>query len=191
MAKLLQRAATYADLQNVPEHLVAELIDGELFTSPRPATRHARANLRLAARIHRAFDEGDGGPGGWWIIGEPELHLGADVLVPDIAGWRREHVPEFPDVVAVDIAPDWICEVASPSTMRLDRFKKLPKYAESGVEHVWLVDPNNRTLEFFRRSGSRYDVIAAFDDEEPVVRAEPFDAIEFSLSTLWPPAPLS
>jgi Uma2 family endonuclease len=189
MAKLLERPATYEDLQKVPEHLVAELIDGELFTSPRPSTRHARAQGKLFARISAAYDDGDGGPGGWWIIGEPELHLGADVLVPDIAGWRREHVPEFPDVVAVETAPDWICEVASPSTMRLDRFKKLPKYAEHGVDYVWLVDPNNRTLEVFRRSGSRYDVIAAFDDEEPVVRAEPFDEIEFSLGTLWPPAP--
>jgi Uma2 family endonuclease len=186
------RRATYEDLLRVPDHLVAELIDGELFTSPRPASRHARATGAIDRRIGRAFDDGDGGPGGWWIVLEPELHLGAHVLVPDLAGWRRERVPEFPDVAAFDIAPDWVCEVISPSTGRLDRVKKLPKYAQEGVGHAWLVDPITHTLEVYRVHDARWLLVSTFGGDG-AVRAEPFDAIELTLGALWisptPPDP--
>jgi Uma2 family endonuclease len=188
MAKLLERPANYSDLLKVPDNLVAELVDGELFTSPRPSFRHSRATSRLAALLTRAFEDGIDGPAGWWILVEPELHLRGDVLVPDIAGWRRESMPEFPDVVASDVAPDWVCEVLSPRTSKLDRFRKLPKYALNEIEHVWIVDPNNRTLDVYRRAGATYEMIQVFEeDEQPIVRAEPFDAIEFPLATLWPP----
>ncbi|MCU1228586.1 MAG: hypothetical protein JWO97_1470 [Acidobacteria bacterium] len=188
MAKLLERSATYEDLLKVPEHLVAELIDGELYTSPRPAYRHAHPNKKLAAILGRAFEDGVDGPGGWWIYPEVELHPGADVFVPDISGWRRERVQTIPDVVGMEIAPDWVCEVLSPSTHRIDRLKKLPKYARNGIPHVWIVDPDHRTLEVCRREGAAYRIVQIFDaDEQPIVRAEPFDAIEFPLESLWLP----
>jgi Uma2 family endonuclease len=188
MAKLLERPATYADLQKVPEHLVAELIDGELFTSPRPAMRRAHPNKRLASLLERAFEDGIDGPGGWWIYPEVELHLGADVFVPDISGWRREHLPAIPDAAGIDIAPDWVCEILSPSTHRLDRLKKLPKYARNGIRHVWIVDPEHRTLEVCCRNGNAYETVQIFDaHDEPIVRAEPFEAVEFPLESLWLP----
>src|SRR3989442_11524607 len=127
-----RRRATYADLLEVPEHLVAEIIDGELITSPRPALPHALAASAMAADIGGPFGRPPGGrdvPGGWWILVEPELHLGGDVLVPDLAGWRRERVPTVPNAPAFELAPDWVCEVISPSTPRLDRARKRSVYA--------------------------------------------------------------
>src|SRR5439155_180367 len=144
------RGATYEDLLKVPENLVAELIDGELYTWPRPARPHARASTAIGSRLFRAYDEGDGGPGGWWIIDEPELHLGDNAMVPDIAGWRRERMPDYPDTSGCEIAPDWLCEIQSPRTARHDRVRKLPIYARHGVAHVWLLDPSARTLEVLR-----------------------------------------
>jgi Uma2 family endonuclease len=188
MAKLLERPASYDDLLKVPEHLVAELIDGELFTSPRPRARHAQPYKKLAATLVRAFEDGVDGPGGWWIFPETELHLGGDVYVPDLSGWRRERLPHFPDAAAIDVVPDWVCEVLSPSTHRVDRLKKLPKYAKHGIPHVWIIDPDHRTLEVCRRAGTTYEIVQIFDaDDEPIVRAEPFDAIEFPLESLWLP----
>ncbi len=178
------KGATYEDLLRVPDHLVAELIDGELYTSPRPAFRHARAIAALDRRIGRAFDDGDGGPSGWWIVLEPELHLSGHVMVPDLAGWRRERMPEFPDVAASDVVPDWVCEVVSPSTGRLDRVKKLPEYAQEGVQYAWLVDPILRTLEVYRLGDERWSLISSFGGDG-VVRAEPFDAVELTLGELW------
>jgi Uma2 family endonuclease len=185
--KLRERPATYEDLLKVPDHMVAEIVEGELFASPRPASRHARAMNALDRRLGPAFEDGGGGPGGWWIITEPELHLGDDVLVPDLAGWRRARMPNYPDVAAFDLAPDWVCEILSPSTARLDRVRKLPRYAYHEIEYAWIVDPIARMLEVFRRNGEHFAAIAAFEGEE-VVRAEPFDAIEIDLATVWIPA---
>jgi Uma2 family endonuclease len=125
----------------VPEPLVAELIDGEIIASPRPALPHALATSALGAELLSRFQFGRGGPGGWWLLDEPELHLGPDVLVPDIAGWRRERMPEVPDAPYVEMAPDWVCEVISPSTARTDRARKLPVYARLAVGFTWIVDP--------------------------------------------------
>jgi len=180
----VEHAATYEDILALPEHLVGELIDGELFASPRPSGRHERAAGRIYMRLRGAFDDGDGGPGGWWIVFEPELHLGRDVLVPDIAGWRRETMPVFPDAAFFDVPPDWVCEVTSPSSTRLDRAKKLPKYARYGVGHAWIVDPVAFILEVYRRAGDVYSLIATHEGAD-VVRAEPFEAVELSLSALW------
>lgn len=176
--------ATYEDVLNAPDNLVAELIEGELYTSPRPAIRHANASSVLAGELNSAFQRARGGPGGWWILVEPELHLGEDVLVPDLAGWRRERLPTLPDAAAFELAPDWVCEVVSPATGRLDRVKKMPRYARAGTDHLWLVDPSTRILEVFRREGDRWLVVATHGGDEKV-RVEPFEAIEIELLPVW------
>jgi Uma2 family endonuclease len=186
VAKPAKRTATYEDLLQVPEHLVAELIDGELYTSPRPASRHARAAGAIYSRLSRLFDEGDDGPGGWWIVFEPELHLGGDALVPDVAGWRRERVPEFPDVVVWTIAPDWVCEVLSPGTAKLDRLLKLPKYAREGVEYAWIAEPMTRTIEVHQLIDGRMELVAVHTGDG-AERIAPFDAVEIPLDRLWLP----
>jgi Uma2 family endonuclease len=179
-----RRPATYDDLLQVPEHLVAEIVDGELYTSPRPAPRHAVAASVLGGQIGPPFHSGRGGPGGWWILFEPELHLGGDVLVPDLAGWRRHRLPAMPDAAWFTLAPDWVCEVLSPSTGRLDRLKKLPVYAREGVAHAWLVDPLQRTLELLRLEGGRWLLLGVHGDDD-VLRAEPFEAVAIDLAPLW------
>jgi Uma2 family endonuclease len=189
-----KRRATYEDLLRVPDNKVAELLDGELVVSPRPAARHARAASGLGVGLGPFdFGSGPGGkePGGWWVLDEPELHLGKDVLVPDLAGWRRTRMPIIPDVAAFELAPDWVCEVVSPSTVRHDRLRKMRIYARESVAHLWLVDPIAQTLEVYRLEGGRWVVFGTFGGDEKV-RAEPFDAIELDLARLWleeaPPA---
>jgi Uma2 family endonuclease len=180
-----KRPASYADVVATAEHLVAELVDGTLYTSPRPASLHARATSTLLADLDGPFDRGRGGPGGWVILFEPELHLLGQVLVPDIAGWRRGRMPELPRTAAFELAPDWLCEVSSPSTAALDRKIKLPKYAEAGVRHVWIVDPDAQTLEVLRVTDQRrWETIAVFSEDDRV-RAEPFEAHELELAALW------
>jgi len=192
MAEPARKPATYDDLLEVPDHRVAEIVDGELVVSPRPAVRHAVASSSLGADINGAFHRGRGGPGGWWILFEPELHLGDHVLVPDLAGWRRERVPSLPDVVGVTVPPDWVCEVLSPSTRSLDRMRKLPIYAAFEVRHAWLLDPIDQTLEVFRLDGDHWTLLGVHGGDEEV-RVEPFDAVPLDLSALWdlgePPAP--
>ncbi len=178
--------ATYADLMAVPDHLVAEIIDGELIVSPRPAVLHARASSRLTAVLGGPFDWGRDGPGGWVILIEPELHLGPepDVLVPDLAGWRRERMPELPDTASVSLAPDWVCEVLSPSSEKVDRARKMRIYAREKVAHLWLINPTPQTLEVFRLESPGWFLAAVHQGNEKV-RAEPFDAIELDLAALW------
>jgi Uma2 family endonuclease len=176
--------ATYEDLLQVPDQLVGEILAGELHATPRPTPRHADASSGLGGALRGPFDRGRGGPGGWRILAEPELHLAADVVVPDLAGWRRTRLPTLPDEPFVAIAPDWICEVLSPSTVSIDRVKKLAIYAREAVPHAWLADPIARTLEILRLEAGRWTIVATHADLA-VVRAEPFDAIELDLSLLW------
>ena len=183
-----RRKATYDDLLKVPDHLVAEILDGELFTSPRPAPRHADASSGLGGALRGPFDRGPGGPGGWRILDEPELHLGDDVVVPDLAGWRRERLPRLPEAAFLALAPDWVCEVLSPSTAAIDRVKKLTIYAREAVGHAWLVDPIAQTLEMLRLEGGRWTIASTWAGTA-VVRAEPFDAIELDLTWLWDAPP--
>jgi hypothetical protein len=184
------RPATYADLEAVPPHQVAEIIQSTLYVFPRPAPRHMNASSALTMSLGPPFQFGDGGPGGWVIGFEPELRLGEDVLVPDLAGWRVERMPEFPETAYIALAPDWICEVLSPSTAGVDRVKKMPIYAREGVSHVWLVDPQERTLEVFRLQAEGRWLVVGLHAEAEKVRAEPFDAIELDLARLWrAPAP--
>jgi Uma2 family endonuclease len=180
--------ATYEDVLNAPENKVAEILDGELFLSPRPAPRHAVGASALGGQLWGPFGHGRGGPGGWWILDEPELHLGDHVVVPDVAGWRRERMPTMPEEAFFPMAPDWICEVLSPSTERIDRALKLRIYAEAGVAHAWLVDPIQRTLEVLRLQQGAWTIVGVMTGNE-AVRIEPFDAIELELGLLWPEGP--
>ena len=175
--------------RNAPAHLVAEIIDGELSLLPRPRPRHARSAGELHGELRGPFDRGRDGPGGWIFLVEPELHLGAlpDVLVPDLAGWRRERAPaDFLDPVrnGIALAPDWCCEVLSPSTEKLDRGRKLATYHREGVGHVWLVSPVMQTVEVLRRADVGWSLVATFEGDA-AVRAEPFDAVPLDLAALW------
>jgi Uma2 family endonuclease len=184
MADAGKKRATYDDVLAAPPHKVAEIVDGELILSPRPAVRLAAAASVLGEELGPPFKRGRGGPGGWIIINEPELHFANDVLVPDLAGWRRERMAVLPDAPFITLPPDWICEALSPGSFRFDRKQKMPIYAEQGVRNAWLVDPVERTLEFFRLVENRWLLLATFADDERV-RAEPFDAIELELGLLW------
>lgn len=184
MTDSAQRKVTYEELLRVPEHLVAEIINGRLDTHPRPAPRHALASSSLGIEVGAPFSKGSGGPGGWWILDEPELHLDDHVLVPDLAGWRRERLPKLPETAWFELVPDWICEVLSPSTARIDRVEKLPIYAVMKVKHVWLVDPDIRTLEAYENCDGKWVLLNAFENDASVGVA-PFDAVEIELATLW------
>lgn len=183
-----EKFATYEDVLNAPPHLVAELINGGLHTMPRPSPKHANAAVSVTDSLRGPFGRGRGGPGGWIILIEPELHLSGDVLVPDIAGWRRERMPELPETAFIELAPDWICEVLLPSTARFDRTVKLPRYAEAGVGHAWLIDPVAQTLEIYQRTSSgaaaRWLSLETFGGDLQV-RPVPFDALPFELADLW------
>lgn len=184
MADPVRRGATYEDVLSAPDHLIAEIVAGDLYTSPRPGFPHGSAASTLAGDLIPAFQRGRGGPGGWWIVFEPELHLGDDVLVPDLSGWRRERMPARPNTHSVSLSPDWVCEVVSPATSGLDRMRKLPRCALHGVPYAWIIDPAARALEVFHLVGEHYSLIAAHEGEE-MVRAEPFEAVEIELGALW------
>jgi Uma2 family endonuclease len=186
------RRATYADLEAVPANQVAELIEGTLYVMPRPAPKHANASSALGFKIGGPFHLGDRGPGGWWILDEPELRFPDpsqpgefDTLVPDLAGWRRERMPALPSTAYFTLAPDWVCEVISTSTEVQDREVKMPIYAREGVRHAWIVDPIAKTLEVYTLDATRRWSEPVIHRDVEVVRAAPFDAIELDLSALW------
>ena len=179
-----KRRATYDALRAVPRNLVAEIIHGVLVTTPRPASRHALASSILGSELTGPFHRGKGGPGGWILLDEPELHLHGDILVPDLAGWRRERMPELPDATAFELSPDWTCEVLSPSTTATDRAEKMPIYAREHVGHVWLVDPIARTLEACQLENGRWVLLGTWCDDARV-RVAPFEAFELELTSLW------
>jgi Uma2 family endonuclease len=182
--------ATYADLEAVPDHQVAEILSGVLHVFPRPALAHSHTSSRLGVKLGGPFDLGDGGPGGWHILDEPELHFGPpeelDVIVPDLAGWRVERLPRVPRAASLSLAPDWVCEVLSKGTEAVDRIEKVPIYAREGVRHAWLIHPIRRTLEVFSLDSDRRWKIVAMHQGQKRVRAEPFEALELDLALLWP-----
>lgn len=184
----VRKRATYQDVLDAPEHMIAEVIDGELFLMTRPARAHTRSFSTLGSFLVGAFQLGSGGPGGWTILLEAELHLGADpdILVPDIAGWRAGRLTDDPerDEAFVEVTPDWVCEILSPKTHRTDRMKKMPVYRRERIGHVWLVDPRERTVEVYRYEGSGYFLVGTFGGDD-AVRAEPFEAAEISPAWLW------
>ncbi len=176
--------ATYEDILALPPYVTGQIVDGELQASPRPANPHASASSTLGMDIGSAYQRGRGGPGGWWIVNEPEIHFGPDIVVPDLAGWRRSRLPKVPAAAYFTLAPDWICEVLSPSTASFDRVKKMRVFAREGVSNAWLVDPNARTLEAYRLGDGRWTLLAAHEGTL-TVRAEPFEEIEIVLPDLW------
>ena len=186
MATTVTRAATYADLEAVPPHLVAEILDGVLYTHPRPVARHGAASFALSNALGGPFQYRRGGPGGWTFIIEPELHLGPHVVVPDLAGWRKERMPFVPDVAFIDFVPDWICEILSPSTEKNDRGRKRRIYATHGLPHYWLLNVPERQLEAYELRDGKFVLFETFEDSADV-NAQPFSAVPFLLSDLLPP----
>ncbi|MGA7616431.1 MAG: Uma2 family endonuclease [Thermoanaerobaculia bacterium] len=184
MTEKVKERALYDDLVAAPEDRIAEIVTGSLYLSPRPSLRHSRIVSTLGADIHDAFDRARRGPGGWLILDEPEVHLLNDVVVPDIAGWRRDRVPATPEQVAMTIAPDWACEVLSPSTEQFDRREKLPWYLAVEVGHLWLVDPPFRRLEVYARHAHEWILLETYANEA-VVSAPPFEAVPIELAPLW------
>lgn len=176
----------YRQLEALPENLVGEIINGRLHTHPRPAGPHAVASSILGMDIGNAFQRGRGGPGGWWIIFEPEVHFVVDteVTVPDIAGWHRKRMPTIPRGHRFTVPPDWICEVLSPGTAKTDRTDKMPLYARYGVGFLWLVDPLAQTLEVFALEEGRWSMVGAHKGQDRV-KAVPFGEITLDLGELW------
>ena len=175
----------YKDLCDLPNNVVGEILKGELVASPRPAFIHARAGSSLVSKVFDSYDDGNTGPGGWWILYEPELHFPDDVVVPDIAGWKRERLQDPSKMKVFEVFPDWVCEVLSPSTARYDKISKFKIYAENKVPYYWIVDPLNRVLEIFALDGKTYKLALVFGKDDDVKKAPPFEELEFNLGDLW------
>ncbi|MBI4957491.1 MAG: Uma2 family endonuclease [Myxococcales bacterium] len=181
-----RQRATRADLEALPEHVVGELIGGVLYTMARPRPRHAGAATVLGGDLNGAFQRGRGGPGGWWILVEPGIALPAldvDEVVPDVAGWRRSRLPELPEG-SITLAPDWVCEILSPTTRSHDLLRKRPLYARAGVPWMWLVDLDARVLTASRLHEGGWLELGTWGDDA-VARVEPFTAMELRLADLW------
>ena len=174
----------YKELEDLPPNMVGQIINGSLHANPRPSGPHGLAASTLGMDVGTPYDRGRGGPGGWWIIDEPELHMEQQVLVPDITGWRHTTLPAIPQDHRFTVAPDWVCEVLSPSTSRVDRVEKMPIYAVYGVEYLWLVDPAEKTLETFTLIDGKWTLTRSYKDDDKMA-VEPFEAAEISLGDLW------
>ena len=178
--------ATYQDVLDAPPHMVAEVLSGNLFMNPRPAMPHSRVTSALHLALAMPYQKGNGGPGGWTFYFEPELHLDSEILVPDLAAWRLETMPNDPLGPYATITPDWVCETLSPSTRRMDVSQKRDIYAAKGLKHLWFLDPDNRTLETFELlDNGRWQLLSALDGIADV-SLPPFDSARFSLGDLWP-----
>lgn len=174
----------YQEFLNLPENMVGEIINSKLHAQPRPAPKHALATSCLGDDLIGPYYKGRGGPGGWWILFEPEIHLDDDIVVPDMAGWRKEKMPRLPDTAYFKLAPDWICEVLSPGTVRKDRVLKMPLYAKYQVRWIWLIDPIAKTLEAYQLENRYWTLIGAFAEND-IVSIVPFKDISVDLSFLW------
>jgi Uma2 family endonuclease len=173
-----------ADLEALPSTVRGEIIEGTLYTFPRPRPRHQRVMIELGSALLGPFQKGRGGPGGWWILVVPGIdHPGSPEYSPDLAGWRRERLPVLPDG-PLSVVPDWVCEILSPSTRGYDQRIKRPFYARIGVAHLWYIDVEARTLTVDELVSGRWTELAVFGDDDRF-RTAPFDAVEFSLGELW------
>lgn len=186
MSESAKRQATYEDLYNIPENMTGEIIDGELIVTPQPSPQHSRASSMLGYKIGPYQAGGGGEPGGWIILSEVEIKLAEECrpIVPDLSGWRVERFPKVIDTNWISVPPDWVCEVLSPSTARVDKLKKMPKYAKFEVQYIWLIDPILMTLEVFKLESGRWVLLGVFGEDEKV-RIEPFEAVEIDLKSLW------
>lgn len=184
MAAPAKKRATYEDLYGIPENMTGEIIDGELIATPRPSRKHVYAASALGNEVGPVYHSGRYGPGGWIILIEPEIGLGEDILVPDLAGWKRERLPASEDHNWISVSPDWICEVLSPGTLRKDRVKKMRIYARHEVPHLWLIDPIGKTLEAYRFHGGSFTVAGVYAENDKV-RIAPFPELEIDLTSLW------
>jgi Uma2 family endonuclease len=184
MADIALKRATYQDILDPPEGMVGEIISGALYAQPRPRIAHARAAMKLASKLAGPFDTDDEGPGGWIFLAGPELHLGDDILVPDMAGWKRERYPEIANDAYLAVAPDWVSEILSPSTAQTDRALKADLHARQGVSWMWLIDPELKTLEASRNHQGKWLKLAVLKEGDEV-KVEPFDAAPFKLDALW------
>ncbi len=185
MPSVAGKQSTYRDLYDLPENVIGEIISGQVVATPRPGPRHAIAASALGSEICGPFQLGKGGPGGWWILDEPELHLDEHVIVPDLAGWRKERLPSpLLEESGFSVVPDWVCELVSPRTAKHDRIRKVPLYAHYRVQHLWLVDPTVKTFEAFKLQEGSWVLLASHAEDE-TIRAEPFVEIELDLSLLW------
>ncbi|MBF0224218.1 MAG: Uma2 family endonuclease [Desulfobacterales bacterium] len=185
MLQALNKNATYNDLYKIPENMIGQIINGELIIMPRPSPRHIKVSSSIGVFISSFYEFGwNGGPGNWIILDEPEIKLGENIFVPDIAGWKKERLSKFPKTNYISLSPDWICEVLSPSTEKTDRAKKMPIYAQFGVPYLWIINPIEKTLEIFKLSGKQWIVLAIYAEDDKF-RDEPFQEIEIDLQNLW------
>jgi Uma2 family endonuclease len=185
MSEPAENIARYEDLDSIPENMIGEIIDGELMVTPRPSARHANTAFGLSSELGPPYRFGRGnGPGGWIILFEPELRLGEHTLVPDLAGWRKERLPTPPEENWITVSPDWVCEILSPSTLRLDKIRKMPIYAGHSVSYLWLLDPQAKNLDVFRLESGRWFLLVSYVEDDKA-RAEPFQEVEIDLKNLW------
>jgi Uma2 family endonuclease len=183
-----QQPPTLADLDALPPGVVGEIIEGVLYTMTKPRMRHQRTMRMISGRVGEPFDNERGGPGGWWIVPEPGIELpNTPEITPDVAGWRRERMPEMPFDEPIRVVPDWVCEILSKTTRRHDLLVKLPYYAKIGVSHHWLVDLEARVLIAHRLEASEWRIIGTYSDETEA-RIAPFDAVPLNVADWWPPA---
>ena len=184
-----RRLLTYEDLFDLPDGTRAEIVHGSLVVQPSSLPRHGRVQGTVWRAVGGPFDgdDGRGGPGGWWIIPEVDVRFERHTIFrPDLAGWRRERLPSPWDIRPIDVVPDWVCEILSPSNGAHDRVTKKREYARAGVPFYWIIDPQARTLEAFAlREGTWYDV--GLHDDTGVGRIPPFEAIELEVGLLFPP----
>lgn len=182
-----QTTTAYEALLTLPGDVVGEIINGSLVVSPRPSGPNIGVASTLGFELGPPYQLGrGGGPGDWWILDEPEVELahGEHHVVPDLAGWRKERMPELPTGHVFTVVPDWVCEVISPASVRRDRVEKLHIYGRFGVGFYWLIDPLAKTLEAFELKDGRWVSVGAFS-EAAKVRVPPFDGVELELGALW------
>jgi Uma2 family endonuclease len=173
--------AGWAEIEAAPEGLKAEVLGGELFLMPRPRVEHGHVQANLAGELSPPFGRGRGGPGGWFFAVEPDLRFSSqDIVSPDLAGWRRERMPELPSTRPIDLVPDWVCEVLSPSTAARDRRAKADLYLRDDVAHYWLADPSARLLEALEAREGRWTRLGAWGDGD-LARVPPFEAVELAV----------
>ena len=185
MAEPAKKIVTYADIEALPEGVRGEIINGALYTHPRPNNRHSMVATALGGELLTPFQKGRGGPGGWVFMFEPEVMFGENLLVPDIVGWRRERLTTYPTTNWIQVRPDWVCEATSPSTALRDRHFKREIYAHAGVPHYWIIDPRARILEVFQLENQKWTLFGTYSAGSDVA-APPFEAYSFPMDVLWP-----